>query len=318
MQIYGLDELESAPRGAVIAIGFFDGVHFGHRSLIAKARNEARDLGVPFGVFTFTSESGIKGGVKRLQDTETKLDNIGYYKPDFITVVDFKDVCDLTPEQFVTEIIVKRAGASVAVIGENFRFGKGAVGTAEDLKRLMMESGGDAIIHEMQEFDGVLVSSSLIRRLIEDGEIKRANRLLVNGYSCKGTVVHGNGEGRGLGFPTVNCRPDGVIPKRRGVYYTGVQLDGEFYYAVTNVGTCPTLGEREVHLETYMLGYEGDAYGKEIVIHFYDFLRDEMKFENRDALIEQVKRDIETVRLAGEENDRAMREVEELIKKLKG
>ena len=316
MEVYRYDELDRAPRGSVVAIGFFDGVHLAHKALLAKARNKASDYSAPFGVFTFTSESGIKEGAKRLYDTETRLFQIGYFKPSFIVLVDFDDIRELLPEEFVRDVLIEKLGVKAVAVGENFRFGKGASGSADDLIRLMNEAGAEVIIEQMQERDGFTVSSSLIRRLIEEGNIKQANRLLVTGYRCHATVVRGNGEGRGLGFPTVNCKPNGLSPKR-GVYYTGVKIDGETYYALTNVGTCPTLGEREPHLETHILGYCGDAYGKEIVIYFYDFIRDEIKFDSKEALVEQVKKDIETVRLAGEENDRAMNEVEKMINKIR-
>ncbi len=303
MKIFTFKELSLAPRGGVIALGFFDGVHLAHRKLFDKARSEARLRGVPFGVFTFTSESDIKKNAKRLYTTEERLEIIGGLSADFTLLADFSEICSFGAEEFVVEILVKGLGASVSVAGYNFKFGKGALGTSELLSKLMRENGREAITVDEISLRGKEVSSTVIRSLIEGGKIEEANELLGSPYTFFGKVEHGESLGKKLGFPTLNTKiQDGKATPKSGVYRSAVLLDGKVISAVTNIGKCPTFGEREIHLETHLIDFGGDIYGKDIKIFLLGYLREERLFSSKEELVMQIKVDKNTtIKKNGEE-----------------
>ncbi len=303
MKIFGYGELGLAPKGGVIALGFFDGVHEAHRKIFETASKEAKKAGVPFGVFTFSSESDIKSGTKRLYSTEERLGIIAGLGADYAVAADFSEICSLTAEEFVKDVLIGGLDASLAVAGYNFRFGKGALGTEVELLRLMQECGRDAIIIREIRLLGNEVSATAIRSLIESGKIGDANRLLGSPYSFTGRVIHGNSKGEKLGFPTVNTEViKSKVTPPLGVYRSLVLADERIYDAVTNIGTCPTLGEREVHLETHIIGFSGDLYGKNIKVFILEFLREERLFPNEKELIKQINIDKNTtIQKNGEE-----------------
>ena len=285
---YGKDMI-SNPKGCVITLGFFDGVHIAHRDLIDTARAAAKKEGIPFGIFTFKSESGIKSNAKRIYSTKEKLDIFKEIGVDFTVIAEFGSISHLTAEQFVKEVLIDSLNCRVAVAGFNFRYGKGAVGNSETLLADMKVNGRECIIRDEMMLDGVTVSATLIRNLLSDGEIKRANRLLGRPYSIYGRVSHGNGVGKNLGFPTVNTDfSDNNVPLKRGVYRSALLLDEKIYPALTNVGTCPTFEERQLHAETYILNFDGDVYNKEITLYILDFIREERRFATAEELKKQI------------------------------
>ena len=285
---YGKDMI-SNPKGCVITLGFFDGVHIAHRDLIDTARAAAKKEGIPFGIFTFKSESGIKSNAKRIYTTKEKLDIFEEIGVDFTVIAEFSAISHLTAEQFVKEVLIDSLNCRVAVAGFNFRYGKGAVGNSETLLADMKVNGRECIIRDEMMLDGVTVSATLIRNLLSDGEIKRANRLLGRPYSIYGRVSHGNGVGKNLGFPTVNTDfSDNNVPLKRGVYRSALLLDEKIYPALTNVGTCPTFEERQLHAETYILNFDGDVYNKEITLYILDFIREERRFATAEELKKQI------------------------------
>lgn len=281
--------------GCVMALGFFDGVHIAHRELIVTARRQADEMELKLGVFTFPSESSIKSTQKRMYDTKTRLGLLQDIGVDFAVVCDFDEVASLSPEEFVKRVLIDRLDCRVAVVGYNFRFGRGATGDAKMLKNLVESHGRECIIRPEYKCDGRTVSASLIRTLVENGRIEEANHLLGTPYRISGVVSHGRGEGKGLGFPTVNTAIDEryIVPKR-GVYRTAVKINGEIYTGITNIGTCPTFGAREVHLETYIIDFEGDIYGENTDIYLLGYLRDEMTFNTPEELKMQINIDKNT------------------------
>ena len=279
-----------------MALGFFDGVHIAHRDLLEEGRRIADKMGIPLGVFTFPSENRLKVGAKRLYSTEERLRLLEQAGIDFTVLVDFSAVSSLSPEDFVKEVLVKRLKCRVAVIGFNFRFGRGASGNAEILCNLMKECDGECSVREELKIDGETVCTTLIRELLADGNIEKANTLLKAPYRISGKIESGNGVGKGLGFPTINTGlNDWRVELRRGVYRTAVKIDGKIYPSITNVGTCPTFGERGVHLETYILNFDKNVYGKDTETFFLEFIRDEMQFKSEKELKMQINIDINTV-----------------------
>lgn len=275
---------------SVLALGFFDGVTLAHRELLKEARKIADKKGLSLGVFTFYSTDPIKPLSERIYSTEDKLLLLGRCGVDFVILSSFDELSGLSPEEFV-RIISEDLGASVAVSGFNFRFGKGARGNVADLKSLMKKGGGSAVTVKEQTLDGKSISATLIRELISLDKIEEANRLLGAPYMLRGLVSSGKGLGHSLGFPTVNTD----IPSGRatplGVYRSAVPIGDRIYHAVTNIGSCPTMGERKTHAETHIIDYNGDLYSKDIEVYLLGYLRDEIRFNTPEELIAQVEED---------------------------
>lgn len=275
---------------SVLALGFFDGVTLAHRELLKEARKIADKKGLSLGVFTFYSTDPIKPLSERIYSTEDKLLLLGRCGVDFVILSSFDELSGLSPEEFV-RIISEDLGASVAVSGFNFRFGKGARGNVADLKSLMKKGGGSAVTVKEQTLDGKSISATLIRELISLDKIEEANRLLGAPYMLRGFVSAGKGLGHSLGFPTINTD----IPSGRatplGVYRSAVPIGDRIYHAVTNIGSCPTMGERKTHAETHIIDYDGDLYSKDIEVYLLGYLRDEIRFNTPEELIAQVEED---------------------------
>ena len=277
----------------VLAIGLFDGMHIAHRDLLDCARELAKERALPFGIFTFGSEGGIKRDTSKIYDTKQKLVLAERAGAELAVVADFGTLAGLSAEEFVRQTLVRDCGVRIAVAGFNFRFGCGASAGAAELCELMSAEGGLAVIREEFRLDGEAVSSSLIRGFIERGDMAEAGRLLGAPYSIAGAVHHGDGRGRGLGLPTANTEiPTGRTLPAKGVYRAAVPIDGRIYNAVTNIGTCPTFGERAVHAETYIIDFDGDLYGRDLEIFLLGYLRGERSFASREELIMQIKLDI--------------------------
>ena len=285
---YGKDVI-SNPDGCVITLGFFDGVHIAHRDLIDTARIAAQQKNIPSGVFTFKSESEIKSGSKRIYTTEEKLSIFEEIGVDFTIVAEFDSISHLKAEQFVKDVLIDSLNCKIAVAGFNFRYGKGAMGNSNTLSEDMEANGRECIIRDEMALDGVTVSATLIRNLLSDGKIERANRLLGRPYSICGIVAHGNGVGKKLGFPTVNTEfDDNNVPLKQGVYRSALSLGGRIYPAITNVGICPTFEKRNVHAETYILDFDGNIYNEKITLYILEFMREEKRFESTEELKKQI------------------------------
>jgi riboflavin kinase/FMN adenylyltransferase len=281
----------------VVALGFFDGVHIGHRSLIKRALLEARARGAIFTVFTFVSESSeIKSGAERLYSTENKLSILSELGADETVLADFESIRDRSAEDFARGILVGELNTVLAVTGKDFRFGRGALGDSEQLSRLLGLSGRDALTLDDVTLRGEKVSSSRIREALKT-DIGLANELLGSPYFIDARVESGRGVGRALGFPTVNVPlSDAARELRRGVYASRIVIDSVEYTALSNVGVCPTFGEREGHLEGYIFNFNGDLYGKRVRVYLDRFIRDEIRFNSEKELISQIKLDINSLK----------------------
>ncbi len=294
------EQLQTLPSEAfadtALALGSFDGVHLGHAALIGRAVKIACERGLAPAVFTFNEEPGVipsKAGARSLTDLKEKLSLIASLGAKFALLEDFSRIRGYSPERFVSDILVRDGHAKCAVCGFNFRFGAGGSGTCETLRELMPDGGCEIV--EPVTLDGLTVSSSEIRRLLEDGNVERAARLLGREFSLELPVVHGKELGRTLGLPTVNQNPPKarVIPAN-GIYAASVELDGRRYKAVTNVGSRPTTDgdSAAVNLETHIIGFDGDLYGRLVRVCFARRLRDERRFDSLAELQAQIRRDI--------------------------
>lgn len=275
----------------VVALGLFDGVHKAHRELLAKAREAAKSNGLIFAVFTFRAETAkLKGGI--IYSTEQKLDILSSLGTEAVILADFDTVSGIEATDFIKNCLIGDMHCHIAAVGYDFRFGKGALGDTELLSAVMRENGKKIIIEEKQTWRDEKISSTKIKALIGEGNIEDANSLLSTPYFITATVTHGDGRGQKLGFPTVNTDflAHSIIP-RHGVYRTAVDIDGKLYSGITNVGVCPTFGERSAHAETFIIDFDGDLYEQKIRIFYLGFLRDEIKFSSENELIMQINVD---------------------------
>ena len=280
---------------SVIALGLFDGMHLAHRELILKAKEEARARSLSLTVFTFSSDGDIKSEKKKIYSDGDKLEILRELGVDRAVLCDFPSVKELSPEDFVNNVLINSFGLEYAVFGFNFRFGKGASGDSERLLALLHEKGLGALMMPEMKYGDLSLSSTVIREMLERGDVEEAALALGAPYFLKGITEHGRGVGRGLGIPTVNTSiPKSRLTLGRGVYLTETEINGKDYPALTNVGTCPTFDERPIHAETYILGFKGDLYGKELKIKFLSKIRDEKQFKNEKDLVLQINIDKNT------------------------
>ena len=280
----------------VAALGFFDGVHIGHRRLLDRAAEIAASRSLVPAVFTFSDDARtFKPDAARLTDFSEKLDLFRRAGIEVVYAADFPDLSGLSPERFVSEVLIGALNVSVSVCGFNFRFGARAAGDSETLVRLMRAAGRDAEVIAPTVLDGAVVSSSAIRALLSAGDAEKAAKMLGRPFSYVGAVEHGRGYGHTEGIPTVNLpiAPHLALP-RRGVYRSRVSFEGgENYPAVSNVGVRPTFGGETVNCESYLLDYTGgDLYGKTARVELLGFLRDEKKFDSPEELYKQIERDV--------------------------
>ena len=304
--IVGLKNLEPPPNGSAITIGTFDGVHLGHRALIARAVATANELDCLSVVLTWDrhpNEVVHPERVPKLIATpERRIGLLAERNPDRLAILHFDhELSQWSPERFVEEVLVKALGARAVFVGENWRFGKGAAGTAQLLVDLGRELGFDAEPVALETVGGERVSSSRIRKAVSDGDMQLALSLLGRPFDLDGSVIHGDARGMGLGFPTANVAPDPVlVHPGRGVYAGRALVDTAWYTAAITVGVNPTFGgdptTTPIRVEAFLLGFSGDLYGRPIRVEFHHRLRDEERFETADELVEQIRADVEETR----------------------
>jgi riboflavin kinase/FMN adenylyltransferase len=282
----------------VYALGFFDGVHLGHGSLLAACRELADELDVSAGVVTFSShpDSLVRGMTPGLINTLRDRDSLLREKYHMDTVVSLpfdRAMMECEWKDFFARLL-EEFGAAGLVCGEDFRFGYRGQGTGEKLLDACREAGIPCIVIPQMKLGGVTVSSTHIRNLIEMGLMEHAIRFLGHPHLLTGKVVHGHQLGRRLGFPTANLLlPRELVIPKFGVYACRCRVDGVRCAAVTNVGTRPTVAGVGVTVETWILDYSGDLYDREITLEFFKFLRPELKFPDLDTLTQAVRQDAE-------------------------
>ena len=285
----------------VAALGFFDGVHIGHRRLLDRVREISAASGAVPSVFTFSDDvRSFKPGAARLTDFESKLDLFRLAGIERVYAAEFPDFSELSPDRFVSDVLIGTMNAEVAVCGFNFRFGCRASGDSAALVRLMRAAGRDAEVIEATRLRDTVVSSSAIRDALSEGNVAFANEMLGRPYAIPGKVEHGRGFGHTEGVPTLNLSfPSGIAIPRYGVYASRVLTEqGTVLQAVTNVGVRPTFGDgASANCETYLIDYAGgELYGRTIRVELIRFLRPERKFDTPDDLYRQIARDVAAVR----------------------
>lgn len=277
-----------------VALGVFDGVHLGHRLVIDRAV-ELSGGGIKAAVFTFRSDTVVNKGSERLLTDAEKQRRLSQRRIDYLCSPSFDEVRDISTEDFVRDVLAGRLRCRYAVCGRDFRFGRGALGNAGLLKALGEKYGFEAIVLDKLALKGETVSSTVIKEHIRRGEIVRANELLGYRFGYREPVIHGQELGRTWDFPTINQQlPAGVTVPRFGVYCSNVKAEGKVYTGVTNIGIKPTVGNIAVPLaETYIIGFNGDLYGKTVRVGLERFLRPERKFGSIEELRRQIALDTE-------------------------
>ena len=300
-KIYRYEKDKKIRGKRVVALGLFDGVHLGHRQILAKAVLHSKRLGIPAAVFTFDLSARLKDGSRIYTDFQ-RMELLSECGIDEIIVARFEDISSESAERFASDILQDQFGCTIAVSGNDFRFGKGALGNTDMLRTLMSERGGMLDTVDDVCINGLKISSSVIKSLIAEGKVKEAGEMLGKPYYLFEKTVHGLGLGKSFGFPTVNTElPSEISPIAAGVYKTECDIDGRLFRALTNIGTCPTVGGRERHAETFILGDCGDLYDKKIRINFIDYLRTEIRFSSIEELKKQINVDINTAYGTGED-----------------
>lgn len=294
-------DMPSGLEHTVVAIGNFDGVHLGHQALLQKARDIADQRGWPLLVLTFEPHPRqfFQPDIKPFRITPASVkaqvfENL--VRPDFYVSMDFDSaLASLSSDEFINDVLVGYCRAKTVIIGQDFRFGKGRCGNVETLRSC---GAFETLAFDVVTTGGQAVSSSRVRDCLQNADIAQANTLLGWEWYIESEVIHGDKRGREMGFPTANMRFGGAIVPSYGIYAVRILIAGEKEWRIgaANIGTRPMFEIDEPLLETHIFDFNGEIYGKVLKVRPIIKLRDEMKFDSLDALIEQIAKDCDKAR----------------------
>lgn len=295
---WGLEHFTPPEGGVAVTLGTFDGVHLGHQALLRRLKEAGQEHGLNTVAVTFDRhplDTVSPGHTPPLLNTSReRVDRLAAYKPGRVLVLVFDEhFARLDARRFVRQVLVERIGVRHIVVGENFRFGWMREGVPDLLQEMGEELGFRVDVLPPVEVHGRAVSSSLIRRTLQEGDVRRAADYLGGCYRIRGTVVHGDARGRQLGYPTANLDvPAERLMPARGIYAVNGRFNGLQLRGAANIGTRPTLGGGPLALEVHLVGFDGDLYGRELEVQFLERLREERRFESVEALVEQIQEDV--------------------------
>ncbi len=300
--LFGLENPPPATPFPVITIGAFDGIHRGHQRLLTRVREIAAERGGAGVLLTFEPhpQRVIAPGTAPplLTTREEKLPLLQEYELDAVVILPFnREVSELGAEDFVRSILVGRLGVKFLVLGHDHAFGQGRRGREGLLRELAPELGFELEVVDAVRDNGKAITSTLIRRLLEVGDVGQAAAMLGRPYQLSGLVVRGDGRGRRLGFPTANLAvstEEKCIPGN-GIYAVGVGVRGGTVTGACSIGRRPTFGSGARTIEVHLIDFEDDIYGDRLEVSFHTRLRDEVAFSDPKALIGQMERDVEDV-----------------------
>ncbi|OGL40106.1 MAG: riboflavin biosynthesis protein RibF [Candidatus Schekmanbacteria bacterium RIFCSPHIGHO2_02_FULL_38_11] len=296
--IRGFPEKEERLKTPIIALGNFDGVHLGHQEILKRVVEKARRKGGTGIVVTFEphplkilSPGKCPPLIISFREKAELLEQAGI---DILACLHFdREFAGLNPSEFVDKIIVEGIGAKEVFVGYDFAFGKGREGDTNTLKKLGKKFGFDVNVVEPIRVANKTVSSTLIRNLIREGNVREASIYLGRYYSVRGRIIGGDKRGRKLGFPTANIHPHHELIPKEGVYIGEVHLhDNKNYKSLINIGTRPTFGEHELNIEAFIFDFDKDIYGEFLKVSFLERIRDEVRFETSELLISQMTEDL--------------------------
>lgn len=307
--VHGVDRVRPGP--SAVTIGVFDGVHRGHQHTIRRAAERARRGGYRTVAVTFDPHPAAvvgAGAPPALQTLDQRTDALGAAGADLVVVLGFtRALSQLSPSAFVERVLAGPLGTRAVVVGANFRFGHRAAGDVDGLRRLGEEHGFEVESVGLDEISvaGEEVSSSAIRAAVRGGDVAWARAALGRPFEVVGRVVRGDGRGRSIGVPTANLAVvDGLVEPGTGVYAGTARLvaadrgGGERLGAVVNVGTRPTFDGTTTTVEAHLLDVDLDLYDRDLAVALHERLRDERRFDGVDELVAQIRRDIDTARVA--------------------
>ena len=299
MKVYrNIKEVEGI-NNAVVTTGTFDGVHLGHRAVFNVMKDEARKINGETVVITFFPHPRFVLGLdieslKFINTQQKKISLMEQAGIDHLIIIEFtKEFAKNSSETFIREYIIKPLNPKRVIIGHDHHFGRNRHGSYELLCNLGAESGFEVIKVEPLQIDALTVSSTKIRKLLEEGNVHLANKLLGYEYSITGTVVHGNGIGRTIGYPTANIEVGNEykLIAANGVYACRVEHNGVIYKGMANIGFRPTINQSSLTIEVNIFDFDKDIYDDTITISFVDRLRSEVKFNSLTELKNQLARD---------------------------
>lgn len=295
MKIIYLNELNDYEfEPSCVALGFFDGIHLGHRKLIDEVIAVAKENDLKKALMTFDvhPKSYLLGNsFKYLMSLDDKIKYLENLNFDYLFVLRFNhSIADFEPRQFINEFIIK-PNIKHVVCGFDFHFGFHGIGDANYLKNYSDNQYEVTVINKL-EYEHKKISSSYIRNLLADGKIELANILLDRFYQVNGIIIHGRKNGRKIGFPTINVDVHDYVLPKNGVYGVKVVIDGNEYLGMANLGYNPTFKALEhVSLEVNIFNFNQDVYGKNVTVLFINHIRSEQKFDSINDLIEQLNQD---------------------------
>ena len=283
-------------KDSVLVLGYFDGLHRGHKALFDKAKEIAKRDNLALTVLTFNESPRLALSrftsdlLLSLTSPEKRYEKFAEYGVDYLYLIDFTSTFSKLSAKNFLENYIKQLRAKTIVVGFDYKFGH----DRKDAIDLAQQFNGDVVVVPEVQDNGEKISSTRIRQLIFDGNIKEVNRLLGYNFSTRGIVVHGDARGRTIGFPTANLAPiDNVFLPGDGVYVSDVIVNGKSYRAMTSVGKNVTFGGTELRLEANIFDFKDEIYDETVEIIWLDKIRDMVKFAGADELIEQLKSDKE-------------------------
>lgn len=298
MIIYrSLSEIHAPLENPVITIGNFDGVHLGHREIFRRLKKSARELDGVSVVVTFAPHPlrvvKSTNDLKLINTLEEKITLIETSGVDYLIIIPFDlEFAAIPPVEFIEKILVKKIGMKKIIIGYDYAFGRNREGNFQ-----MLSSYGKTFSYEVEELSPIssgerVYSSTLIRKMVDNGEVSNVVKFLGRHFSLGGKVVHGANRGKGLGFPTANISTDKELIPAEGVYAVKVKINDRLYDGACNIGKNPTFGFNDVSIEVYIFEFDAELYDQELRIYFIQRLRGEVKFATVDELKQAIEADV--------------------------
>ncbi len=290
------DPEEPIQNSTSATIGNFDGVHIGHKKILSAVKQEAKQQGLSSCVITFHPHPQ-NIDIPLLVPIRERLKLLEDQGIDVVACYTFtKDIAKISAQDFVTDILVGKLNLKHLIVGPDFSFGRKREGNLSLLNKMGAEYGFDTEVVETALYEGEIVSSTSIRNLVREGNLLKARNFLGYNFYIEGQVKEGERRGRQIGFPTANLDTDWDILPKVGVYATLANVNGTKHQSITNIGYRPTFGHNGLLIETHIFDFNEDIYKKRMKVEFVDRVRDEQKFNGPEALVEQIKRDVERVK----------------------
>ena len=301
MVIYKNLNLKEIHKNSVIAIGNFDGLHLGHQKVLKQAKLKAKKENLKFGVITFEPIPNMffNKNIKhyRINSAEQKIYYLNKLKLDFLIIINFnKSFSNIDADTFISKILASKLKSKYIFVSQNFRFGKKRTGNINILKTYEKKYLYKTIITFPYQKNKKIISSSLIRKNISEGNVVEVQKLLGRPWAVEGEVVKGEQRGRKIGFPTCNIKWNSYVSPKLGVYWVQVESKNFKKKGIANIGYRPTFNGKTLLLEVNIFGINANLYKKILKVSFIEFIRPEKKFKNINELKNQIKKDIARIK----------------------